>query len=93
MALLEAIHACVPVVASRVGGIPDVVSDEEALLVPPEDPVALASAIRSAFGNPDGGRQRALRAQARIADDSQIDTWVDSYRNVYDRALSSRSNA
>lgn len=44
--LLEAMHYGVPLVASNVGGIPDVVKDgETGLLVPQKDPKALASAI------------------------------------------------
>ncbi|HEY9228589.1 MAG TPA: glycosyltransferase, partial [Gemmatimonadaceae bacterium] len=47
MVLLEAMGAGVPIVATRVGGVPDVVSDAQALLVPSEDPAALATAIRA----------------------------------------------
>ncbi|WP_242458001.1 glycosyltransferase family 4 protein [Halomonas sp. YLGW01] len=44
--LLDVMHAGVPIVASRIGGIPDIVHDEETgLLVPPDDAVALAEAI------------------------------------------------
>ncbi|HEX8246508.1 MAG TPA: glycosyltransferase, partial [Longimicrobium sp.] len=45
--LLEAMAAGVPVVAASVGGVPDAVSSAEALLVPPEDPRALAAAVRA----------------------------------------------
>jgi glycosyltransferase involved in cell wall biosynthesis len=46
IALLEAMAANLPIAASRVGGIPDVLTHEiDGLLVPPEDPEALASAV------------------------------------------------
>jgi glycosyltransferase involved in cell wall biosynthesis len=46
MALLEAMSYGLAIVATEVGGVPDILSDEqEALLVPPDDPEALAAAI------------------------------------------------
>jgi glycosyltransferase involved in cell wall biosynthesis len=46
IALLEAMAAATPAVATRVGGIPEFASDgENALLVPPDDPEALAAAL------------------------------------------------
>src|SRR2546423_14526892 len=42
MVLFEAMAAGVPIVATRVGGVDDAVSEAEAGLVPPEDPAALA---------------------------------------------------
>ena len=38
MILLEAMHEGVPVVTTRVGGVPNVVTEQEAILVPSEDP-------------------------------------------------------
>jgi glycosyltransferase involved in cell wall biosynthesis len=43
--LLEATQAGLPIVASNVGGIPDIVGDK-GILVPPKDPEALATAIK-----------------------------------------------
>jgi alpha-maltose-1-phosphate synthase len=67
---LEAMACATAVVASRVGGIPEVVSDSETgLLVPPDDPGALAAALNALLGDP--GRAAAMgrlgRARA-IAD-------------------------
>jgi glycosyltransferase involved in cell wall biosynthesis len=67
LTLVEAMAVSLPVVASRVGAIPEVVADgETGLLVPVEDAEALASAIDTYLSNPDlrqqsgrAGRQRA----------------------------------
>jgi glycosyltransferase involved in cell wall biosynthesis len=59
--VLEAMARGVPVVATAVGGIPDLVRHEETgLLVPPRDPVALATSIRRLMQ--DGALRRKLIA-------------------------------
>lgn len=53
MAVLEALQVGAPIVASAVDGIPEDLTDgSEALLVPPGDQCALASAIAQLLGNP-----------------------------------------
>lgn len=86
MVLLEAMAAHIPVVATRVGGIPDIVSDEEALLVPSEDPPALAAAIAQVQRDPVAARQRATDAHARLQRDCDVGRWTARYRYVYDAA-------
>ena len=61
--LLEGMAAGVPVVATSVGGIPEMVADKKAaLLVEPSDPEAMASAINLLFSNPDLARTLACNA-------------------------------
>ncbi len=53
ISILEAMARCVPVVASAVGGVPEVItSGVDGILVPPADPVALASAVAGLLADP-----------------------------------------
>lgn len=47
--VLEALASGRPVVASRVGGVPEILGERTGILVPPEDPPALAAALRDAL--------------------------------------------
>ena len=76
----EALRAGLPLVASRVGGIPDLTGDDAALLVPPGDAVALAAAVRSVLDDP-GVRFRLGEAAARRA------AALPSERDALDAAL------
>jgi len=62
--LVEAMAAGKPVVASRVGGIPDLVRhDETGYLVPPADEKALANGIKKLLDDPEKAKQMGLRGQ------------------------------
>ena len=64
-ALLEAIAAGAPVVASDTGGVPGMLDDGRAgVVVPPGDSRALADAIAAVVEDPTGARQRAERASS-----------------------------
>lgn len=88
--LLEAMAAGVPVVATRVGGVPDVVSGEEALLVPSEDPRALAAAIDVVRRDPASARARAAAARRRLERDFSLAPWLRRYEALY-RELAGQS--
>jgi glycosyltransferase involved in cell wall biosynthesis len=66
LVVLEAMEAGVPVVASRVSGIPEVVVDgETGWLVPPEDPDALAAALAEVLADPGEARRRGAAGRRR----------------------------
>ncbi|HEV8449196.1 MAG TPA: glycosyltransferase [Gemmatimonadaceae bacterium] len=93
IALLEAIAAEAPVVATRVGGVPDVVSGSEAILVPSENPAALADAIRRVFAKPDAAAERVRRAKLRLSSEFNAETWLDRHQEIYARAAAQRRRA
>jgi glycosyltransferase involved in cell wall biosynthesis len=81
--LFEAMGTGVPIVATRVGGVPDVVSPAEAALVPPDDPGALAAGIRAVYRNPAAARERARRARERLLRDFSVAPWLGRYEAIY----------
>jgi glycosyltransferase involved in cell wall biosynthesis len=81
--LFEAMAAGVPVVAASVGGVPDVVSGAEALLVRSEQPARLAAAIREVAEHPAAAKQRAQAAESRLTRDFGVGPWLERYLEVY----------
>jgi len=88
ISIMEAMARGVPVVATAVGGIPEVItSGVDGLLVPPADPAALVGAIIGLLGDP-GLRQRLGHAGHRtVADRFSIDAMVRRIEHVYDEEL------
>jgi glycosyltransferase involved in cell wall biosynthesis len=87
LALLQAMATGLPVVASRVGGIPEVVTDgETGLLVSPGDPAPLAAALRSLH---DPALRTSLGKAARAHAESalDLDTCVTGLERSYERAI------
>ncbi len=83
MVLLEAMAAGVPIVATRVGGVPDVVTEREALLVSPGDPETLAGAIRQVLEHPEHAAERALLASRRLQAEFGLEAWMSAYHEIY----------
>jgi glycosyltransferase involved in cell wall biosynthesis len=87
IALLEAMAAGVPVVATRVGGVPDILAENEAFLVDSEAPTGLSAAIRRLFADPREAGQRAERAKARVARDFSMEAWIHRHARLYREML------
>jgi glycosyltransferase involved in cell wall biosynthesis len=93
MILLEAMAIGVPVVTTAVGGIPDVVTNDEAILVPSENPVALAAAIQSVHDDRDAAMERAQRAVLRLATSFSAENWLTQYDRLYETLIARSADA
>jgi glycosyltransferase involved in cell wall biosynthesis len=81
--LLEAMAAGIPVIATAVGGVPDVVSPAEALLIPPERPAELARAIIAVRDDRVAGPARAAAARRRVEEQFAPEPWLRAYESLY----------
>ena len=79
MAIAEALVYGMPVVATRVGAIPEVVPDNAGILVPPDDPATLADALQRLIENQPLRREYAEGARATA---QQFAQWRDTAARI-----------
>lgn len=90
--LLEGMAMALPVVATRVGVIPEVVVEgETGMLVPAGDETALAAALGVLFGDREQAQAMGKRARARAAAEYGLDRWVARTRALYKQVVEERS--
>ncbi len=88
LSVVEAMAMSLPVVASRVGGVPEQVGQRQTgLLVPPDDPKALAEAIEAILADAALRRQMGVAAQQKHAAHFSLRTMVDGMSAIYDEAM------
>jgi glycosyltransferase involved in cell wall biosynthesis len=86
ISLIEAQACALPVVATRVGGIPDVVEDGvTGLLIPPQDPAAAVAAIRRFLDDPAWAARVGRAGRRRVEELFAIDPVVDRYQHLFAR--------
>jgi glycosyltransferase involved in cell wall biosynthesis len=85
LVLLEAMAAGVPVVATAVGGTPELVVDgDTGLLVPPRDPGALASALDSLLADPARAEALGAAGRRRAEESFDADTAASQILRLYE---------
>jgi glycosyltransferase involved in cell wall biosynthesis len=91
---VEALAACRPIVGSRVGGLVDAVDDGvSGLLVPPEDPDALATALDRVLGDRELARSMGEAGRRRYEESYTTDAVADSWRSAWETALANFSSS
>ena len=88
--VLEAAAAAVPFIATRVGGVPEILGLYSAELVAPNDPAALARAIAQALREPAAKRLAGARIQARVREAFSIDAMTEAVLAAYADARAAR---
>jgi glycosyltransferase involved in cell wall biosynthesis len=91
LSVLESMDAGKPIVATRVGGIPEFIEDGvHGVLVPPRDEEALATAVRGVLGDMDAARKMGARARERCRREFSLDRTLERLEGLYEELHSRR---
>jgi glycosyltransferase involved in cell wall biosynthesis len=88
--VLEAAAAGLPLIATNVGGIPEILTGEWEHLVPPGDADALAAAMQGARGGPEGMRAEAMLRRERMAQRFSLAAMATRIEAIYRGGLERR---
>jgi glycosyltransferase involved in cell wall biosynthesis len=91
--VLEAAAAGLPIIATRVGGIPEIFGAEAPHLIPADDITALADAIAAALDGPEQLHRIAQAINARVRAEFSVSTMVEGGLAAYCEALTRRKVA
>lgn len=91
LAVMEYMEAGLPIVATKVGGVPDLIEDGvHGLLVEPGDPVGLAAAIDDLLTNRVHASALGAHARERRRREFDLDVMVGSVEALYEELLAAR---
>ena len=91
LSVMEYMGAGLPVVATRVGGLPELVQDgETGILVEPRDPAGLADAIAGLLADPDRRRELGSAGRDLRAREYDVDVWMSRIEALYASLLDAR---
>jgi glycosyltransferase involved in cell wall biosynthesis len=89
IAIIEAMAIGLPVVATNVGGIPEIITNgENGILVPPENPQALAKAIVDLIEHPEKRKILVEKGKQHVKANFTYQIMVKEYMQVYNNAIS-----
>ncbi len=87
--VLEAAAAAMPLIATEVGGIPEIVEGADTKLLPPGDVYVLARAMRAFLDNPQAAEERARRLKDTVRARFAIDATTTAVFDFYAQRLAS----
>jgi glycosyltransferase involved in cell wall biosynthesis len=88
LAVMEAMAARLPVIATRVGGVPELVeSGEQGILVPAGDQTGFADAMKALIESPEKRQAMADAAQTRAFREFRVERMVEGYADLYRKTV------
>jgi glycosyltransferase involved in cell wall biosynthesis len=91
LCLLEAMAASRPVIATSVGGVPEMIEDGiEGVLVPPGDDAALASALTELASQTSRREEMGRRGALRVRQEFTLDAMLAAYQQLFERCAGAR---
>ena len=88
LAFLEAMATGLPLVGTRVGGLPEMIEEGgNGFLVSPRDPRGLADALIQILGNPELARRLGSRSRRRVESEFGLETMTRAYEDLFERLL------
>ena len=85
--VLESLACGTPVVGFRVGGIPEQVTNDVGILIPPRDAKALGMAITRLLQNDELREKMSINSRTRAVDEYSVAKFRDRYVKVYNKAI------
>ena len=86
LALMECMEAALPIVATRVGGVPEMIEDGvNGLLVERQDPAAMATSIERLLADPERARELGAQARRRRREEFDIEVAAARFGDLYER--------
>jgi glycosyltransferase involved in cell wall biosynthesis len=89
LSVLEAMMAGLPIVATSVGDIPNVVTGETGVIVPPHQPEMLAAALEELLTDADRRQNMGRAARERALQEYSVDVWMKRHLELYEDVIHS----
>lgn len=84
---LEAMASSLPIIASSIGGLKELISPDVGLLVPPKSPEAIKEAWEILLNNPDYAKELGIKARARVLEKYSLENWSKTYVELIYEAI------
>jgi glycosyltransferase involved in cell wall biosynthesis len=88
--VIEALASGVPVVLARIGSYPELVEMGGGVLIEPDDPRALAAAIRSLVADPERARQAGAAGRKAVLEYFNIERMAGDIVKVFEQVVASK---
>ena len=87
VAVLEAMAAGLPVIATEVGDTPNVLVEEAGVIVPPKEPALLGQAMNELLSNPERMQVMGQTGRNHVRTSYSLEEWIDKLNRLYRKVL------